>query len=407
MRWVAWDRPSRIKDVRRDIWKVVTPIAHHEEEAFLQAAALLQMRDWEVATLGSLQFLLSAEVGELVSGLPRLTRRLATTTSTEEETHPERIRGAILWGKTLSSRAASGSRLVYVTAPARRAYQTPENEVLVHVLDAVETHSGRLGWETRPETNLQGRDVREIVHTRLAGVQRWGRTRALTQVERIPPTARSIHRVATGRHQRAYGGALRAYERLRRLTASDPDAVREAIEQNAIVTRDDPTLFELLALFRVRDTLARRGWRFQPLGLMRGHVKLTATKGDRAIDLWYQRTPHGLAPHRSSYRQVLARHRFSAGELVPDIVVRERHGRNVRWLIMEMKMSFSGPLQKTARRAVSTLLAYRQAFGPVLSLTTAPYGIGIVWGEGLRPSPSDIVLCTPDRIDEALGLGGL
>ena len=84
------------------------------------------------ARLGRLQFLVSDESGALLQQLPFLVRRLATTTASEEEWSAERIRGAIQWGRTIGVRQATGIPHMYVTSPARRAYQTPENELLVY-----------------------------------------------------------------------------------------------------------------------------------------------------------------------------------------------------------------------------------------------------------------------------------
>src|SRR5438874_11612344 len=136
MRSLGWVRQDLIAEIKRDLWRYLTPAATIEGEA-LQAAALLQIRPEELRVLGRIQFLVSDELGELLRQLPFLVRRLATTTASEEEWSAERIRGPIQWARTIGVRQATGIPHLYVTTPARRAYQTPENELLVLLLDAI------------------------------------------------------------------------------------------------------------------------------------------------------------------------------------------------------------------------------------------------------------------------------
>ena len=81
------------------------------EQTLLEAAALLQMTETDVLTLGRLHFILSEEVAAFLDDLPSLTRRLANTTAHEEEVSAERIRGAIRWGRTVVARQRPGCRI--------------------------------------------------------------------------------------------------------------------------------------------------------------------------------------------------------------------------------------------------------------------------------------------------------
>ena len=91
--------------------------------------------------------MIRTELGALLAQLRFLARRLATTTATKEEWSAERIRGALQWGRTIGVRQATGIPHMYVTAPARRAFQTAENELLVTVLDAVIALGRETGWQ--------------------------------------------------------------------------------------------------------------------------------------------------------------------------------------------------------------------------------------------------------------------
>ncbi|MDX6452574.1 MAG: hypothetical protein QOH16_2623 [Gaiellaceae bacterium] len=397
MRSRAWVRQDLIAEIRRDLWRYLTPAADIETE-LLEASALLQLRPQELRTLGRLQFLVSEEVGRLLQQLPLLVRRLATTTASEEEWSAERVRGAIQWGRTIGVRQATGIPNLFVTSPARRAYQTPENELLALVLDAVVGLGKQTGWHRSASAN-----VGRLVSDRVSEAERWLTTRSLLEVERRPMTPTKLARIRSGRHQRRYQPVLDAYERYRLLAEHlDRKAVQEAIETYGIITRDDATLFELVATFRIIEALRELGWRLSRLGLFEGALRMSGRKGSTELELTYQATPKDLS-RGSVYRDVQRHHQLTPGALRPDLVIRLRRREEERWLLIEVKGGQRSGAD-SARAAAYDLLAYRTAFAPVLSNQVArPYGLGIAWGSDLRPNlASEIVLCTPDAIREAL-----
>jgi hypothetical protein len=397
MRSRAWVRRDLIAEIRRDLWRYLTPAADIETE-LLEASALLQLRPQELRTLGRLQFLVSVEVGELLRQLPLLVRRLATTTASEEEWSAERVRGAIQWGRTIGVRQATGIPHLYVTSPARRAYQTPENELLVLVLDAVVALGKQSGWHRSASDN-----VGRLVSERVSEAERWLSTRSLLEVDRRAMTPTKLARIRGGRNYRRYRPVLNAYERYRLLAEHlDRKAIQEAIETYGIVSRDDATLFELVSTFRIIEALRGLGWRFGRLGLFEGALRIAGRKGATELELTYQATPKELS-RESVYRDVQRHHQLKPGALRPDLVIKLKRQDEERWLLVEVKGGERAGAH-SARAAAYDLLAYRTAFAPILSAQDGhPYGLGIAWGVDLEPSLSgEIVLCTPDKIREAL-----
>jgi hypothetical protein len=207
MKSLPWRREDLIARIRRDVWRYLTPAASIETE-LLQAAALLRMPASELQTVGALQFLTSGELGEMLRQLPFLLRRLATTTVFEEEWSQERIRGSIQWARTLGVRAATALQHVYVTAPARRAYQTSENELLVFLLNETIALGERTGWHRSTSEELGS-----LVSQRVSQAKRWRQSRMLLEIEvqRPPIAVRALQRIRAGRHRRRYGVVLDAY----------------------------------------------------------------------------------------------------------------------------------------------------------------------------------------------------
>lgn len=362
---------------------------------------MLQMSHDDIAALGMVHFLLSEPVGQFVEELPLLVRRMATTSVSEEEWSAERVRGAIQWAKTYGARAAGGASHLYVTAPARRAFQTPENELLAFVVDAIVQAGRRSSWWGR-DAEVAGR----VIHERVSAVQRWQQSRSLLEVERRPVTPRSVRRVSSGRHRRAYGSAVETHLAYRSMVSrSDPQAVREAVEKHGLVTTDDAVLFELLCTFNLLDAVRARGWRMDPFRLIEGSLRLSGARGDdERLDVWYQRVPEELK-RDSRYGRVLRTHGFSLVKpLRPDLVVRVTRGADFRWLLVEAKLGIVRSVEASAREALVDLLAYRRAFDLSLRDNPMPYGLGIAWGDGLAPRRDEVMLCSPDRLREAVAL---
>jgi hypothetical protein len=397
VRTLAWDRGRVLKQIRANIWRYLTPGASIEDE-LLEAAALLGMHPLELRVLGRLQFLTSRELGELIHRLPFLVRRLATTTANEEEWSAERIRGAIQWGRTIGVRQATGIPNLYVTSPARRAYQTPENELLVLVLDAVVTLARHSGWH-RSTSDAVGKTV----SGRATEAEKWLQTRALLEVERRPMTGLKLSRIRSGRHRRRYQPVLDAFERYRLLAqVLDRTSIREAVETAGLVTRDDPRLFELLCTFRTIDALKNLGWKLSRLGLFAGSLRLKGRRGATTLELSYQSTPTPLS-RGSIYRSVQHGHSLNAGPLIPDLVIRTHGPKRSRWLMIEVKAGFTRSGPDSARAAAHDLLAYRAAFAPTLGEQEGSYGLGVAYGAELLPNlGEEVVLCTPDTIELAL-----
>jgi hypothetical protein len=398
---LSWERSEAIGRLRRDVWRYVTQASKSEEELLLWAAALLQMPAAEVRYLAQLQFILSEPVGRLLEQMPMLIRRLTTTTQTEVEISAERIRGAIRWSETFAQRAATGLPHVFVTAPSRRAFQTPENEVLSFALFAIAEFGRRTGWD-RPSTSGPA----EIVAARVAEATKWRQARALIDVAAKQPNETTIARVRASRNRGRYQAALDVAELYRRYIARlDRSAIRDAIEHHALIASRDSVLLELECAFGTVRALRGLGWRASPSGLLRPPHIFQAHKSGSHLDVYYQRAPAALSAS-SYYSDIQRAHSFpSASGLIPDLVLRLRAGSTTRWLLIEVKGGPKRGVGDNARAAILDLLAYRRAFAPVLDKQSGPYGIGYAWGRELVPADeAELTLCTPDTLSRALEL---
>lgn len=394
-----WDRAAIITELRREIWRHLTQAAKSEDDILLHAAALLQMSVADIRTVAQLQFVLSNEVKRLLDGMPALARRLTTTTAGDLEASTERILGPIRWPETFSARAASGLPNLFVTAPTRRVYDTPENQLLVFSLAEVAAAGRRTGWH-RSRSPEVGDEIRQRVTT----ARRWQHIRSLTDVQLQPLSGKTIRRVRAGRNRRPYTPVLDVIALYQRFLARlDREAIKQAVENHALVTSRNSVLLELLCAFRTIEALRNLGWQAPPLGLLRPRHIFHGERDSSSLDLFFQHTPSELSKG-SIYRNVQQNHTFAAvGGLVPDLVIRVQNHESTHWVLIEAK-GIERSVDNSAREALSDLLAYRRAFNKVLSTTSEPYGIGVAWGQQLEPTRDEITLCTPDTLAAALSL---
>jgi hypothetical protein len=398
MQTLTWRAQDIISQLRDRIWLYLSPASAPQQA--LEAAALLQMDSVDVLRLARLHFLLSDQAEELLSVVPSLLRRLPTTTLVEEERSTERIRGAVHWQSTLVGRIGTGIPTLVISRPAQRAYQTPENELLVFLLDEIIRLGKQTGWLDKPPTGPAA-----VVRTRVAEATRWSQSRMLSSVERTRPTPRAISRIRTGRHTRRFRPVLDAWTTYETLIAHlDREALRDIIEKQGLVTSSDSVLFELLCLFGALDSLTELGWRVTPLGLIEGSVQFAAARPGERIRLWYQSTPKPLTTG-SLYGQALRAHGLPQSALRPDVTLRHTTADGRRnWLLVEAKMGTRRDLAGSARAALLDLLAYRRAYENALAPQAGAYGLGLAWGRGMSPANNEVMLATPDRITESMNL---
>ena len=100
------------------------------------------------------------------------------------------------------------------------------------------------------------------------------------------------------------------------LTRLDRAAIRAAVENHGLVSRDDATLFELVTTFRVIDAITAAGWTTQPLRLWQGALKLELNVVTRTSSCNYQHTPRGLSKG-SHYAAVQRAHNLTGSPLRP------------------------------------------------------------------------------------------
>ena len=220
------------------------------------AEALLGMSHGASQLLAAILLLASPEAEALFVAMPALSRSLSMSTVGRPERTSGELRGPILWAETIAARAASaGDPYAFVSTRADRAYDTPDNRLLVSALRAL-VAAGR----TVDTGALRERDseLARLVYERSMLAHRWLEHRPFVGVSpRVDRRDRTRSRA--GRKHRQYQVAFDLLER---------HSVPLAPEDFALVI-DPATAAQLGALAALLEAMSGP----PPLSVHRGAVE--------------------------------------------------------------------------------------------------------------------------------------
>lgn len=389
MRDAAWDRATIAQTVADRLWLVMTSTADHVADVLPHAAAVLQLPRTDVDYLRSLHLALSPEGAAMLEAAPPLLRTLRTTTTNVLDTHPERLRGAVAWGETVSLWGRSGSATGYATRPVQRDYDTPENRLLSGALSAMASALTMVNSLTG-----SGVGVGETLAARTGAVQHARATPAVRYLTTTPSPA-DLGRVERGRMRRRMQPVTAFWALADRLTRlDDRTLLRRMVERAAFVTMDTGALMESLVLFRAWEALERHGWVAGRPRLIQGRLLVSFTRTGEFLTLHFQQVPTTMA---GKYGRLQREHGIPLSSLRPDLVLFRPSSPGKRRVVVEVK--YRRRVVDAARQALLDLMAYKENYGA----DDRTAWLGVAWGDDLTPNlDSEIWLCTLDRLEDGL-----
>lgn len=206
----SWPEPTTQLWARRD--PSASSAAH--------AIALFGTAPSRVADAGCVAAAASPAAAALLDEMGTRVATLGSTLVTTPQRCVGSVRGPILWAATVSARSsAAGSHEVVVCATTRRSFDTPENRLLVAVLErlararhVIESSSGDLGID-----RTESARILEVARR----AQVWRRHPRLADLRGARPTARELAGLRTGRHRDRVEALLTLH---RRSSCPAPDA---------------------------------------------------------------------------------------------------------------------------------------------------------------------------------------
>jgi hypothetical protein len=160
----------------------------------------------------------SPEVVALLFQMPRMLRSLGVATTQRPERCHGEIRGPVQWSETMSARGATAGAVdLFICTTTSRAYDTPDNRLLVAALRSIVDAAS--AFERGTVTALPGASADSVAelarHARRNSslALRFLDHRALSGVRQGRPTRKEVARARAGKRARTYLPALAVLER--------------------------------------------------------------------------------------------------------------------------------------------------------------------------------------------------
>jgi hypothetical protein len=172
------------------------------------------------------QLATSPEAEHLLDRMHEIVRSLAVATTSSPTRTDGDVRGPILWSETVAARAATfGASNVLVCASTMKAYDTDENQVLVHALATIRDAAR----DADPTGRSHGDDevIRRARYNGMRAIRALDH-RTLASLQPRRPTARAMQKARTGPRARDYRAAVAVIER-----AADPVSAEKVAKRCA------------------------------------------------------------------------------------------------------------------------------------------------------------------------------
>lgn len=268
------------------------------------------------------------------------------TASTRPRELNQSVRGPVDWGATVRQRAAAGGNpTLFVTRPARRIFDTPENRGLLWLLHRIEVAASNALAHVRGENQND-----EAAETWTAKIQQLSRQlRAARLIEWLSEVRPEAPTPATMRRLRATRRAFYATQIpdavgvVRSLQAPSEAALTDLLCARHFRPQRTWQLFELVVALRLaRAFAAVSSAKRRPRLLVGGtagtpFARYRLADGDE-VQLLYQGWPRNIIP--SLRGGTGTRHGFKASSTIPDLFL-VRRGDRPDNIVLELKATFS------------------------------------------------------------------
>lgn len=400
-------RDELLSEVRGFLPAFLGAAVNERDNPVAAAAELLGLSLRDLRRVLAVHALLSEPVRSFVAALPEGVRR-PIMASTRPRVAGRVVTSGIDWAGTIRHRATSSpTNPEWVTRPARRIFDLPENRALAWLIEELR---GRVASLRVPSTQSASwiREVQQAGAT-VAKAQK------LAWLEGIPaewPGDHVYERLRADRsgfYRTRVAPAARYLRRLLYLpTVQD---IVDAICTRYFEPSQDWKLYEVAVLLRISRALAEVGTR-------RGAVRMLDVSNqpfvtyevsdDRLVSIWYQGWPPSSG--ESELRDAITYYGTGEGGNRPDVVVEIRvGGRATRLIVLELKASYAPAYLSSGFAQLLSYLRDRPTLtrAPASGWLVAPYRDHAALDPGSRAlwlvSADSAAEAIVDAVREAIG----
>lgn len=319
------------------------------------AVELLALPESDLRRVLAVHAMLSPPVRELVEALPQGIRR-PITSSVRPRVAGRAVTSGIDWAATVRHRATSSPLGdIWVTRPANRIFDIPENRALAWVLHVLSERGTIAVPSAGQPPGAWGAEIREMTAT----IRKLRKTAWLESVPPEWPGNIVYSRLMADRTGFYHHRVTSAARYLRRFViAPTTEDIVETLCARYFEPKQDWKLFEIAVLMRLCRGLSEIGTRVSAARMFHdgraGPFACFSLNGVSQVRLWYQAWPPATKP--SELDDAVRHYELASTGNRPDIVVElVNAGISRRAIILELKASASGTYLSTG---LSQLLSY-------------------------------------------------
>lgn len=366
------------------LWRFIQHNASYysKEEAFLDITGISRKN---LTRLCEIHFLLTEEVGKFVTETaPAILNRLSKNSLRETSTLRGRIKGKVLWSKTMTTRYVSGGDpSLFVCQQCSSIFDLPENRVLLFVLkqilrvseNVLGTHSHE-GYEfdDRLKNNKWINVVKAIAY-QSSNLLRNPYIREISEIHDL--TENNIQETEKARGANYTQLAITA-RILNNAQKRQVDFLHEKLSNRMLQPLNRDVLYEVAVMFRVIEYFRNSGWTEKTVNLIGGGSKIISkfTKNNISMNIYYQGIPDTFIKN-SKYKDLMDHYQVDVGYRRPDIILEwVREGGQKSYCIVEVKRSKN---REYLIDGLYKLLGYIKDFEEVFVYTPNSKGILVGW----------------------------
>lgn len=335
-------RAALLGEVRAWLPAFLSPAATEQYDPAGDVRELLALDDADLRRVVAVHLCLSETVQAFLAALGDGIRR-PITSSERPPVVGQAVRGAVDWGATIRTRSvAGGDPTLFVTRPARRIFDVPENRALAWLIRRLDGYLRRAvggvlgddGEQTKWDAQLRA------ARGRLARARRHPWLRDIAAERPTAATLRRLRAARTAFYAQAVPDAILALMRWGEHPSEDD--ITELLCERWFRPNQDWRLFEVVVALRLARAFAaaspvrRRARLLYDTGGS-PYARYTLADGDE-VRLHYQGWPPSTSASR--HAEARARHQLHAGAPRPDLCI-SRHGAAPDAAVLELKATTS------------------------------------------------------------------
>jgi hypothetical protein len=365
------------------LWRYIQQNASliNREKTFLDITGLSN-RNLEKLT--QIHFLLSEDVHVFVNETaPSILSRLSKSSTKETVTLRGKIKGKVMWSKTVTSRYASGGDpSLFVCQQRSSVFDLPENRVFLYVLKQIQHFA----------VNILGSKVTDNIEWEIKNKEKWSsiihsigvqsakllRNPFVREISDIYNLSEKVIQETEKARGTSYSELAETARSLYKSTQQPMDFLYQKLSTHLLLPLNQDVLYEIAVLYKIIEHTKEKGWSEKTINLIGGGSKIISRfrKKNVVMNIHYQSLPQNFYGN-SKYKDMMNHYSIDAGFRRPDIILEWiRADGERRYCIVEVKRSEN---RTYLIDGLYKLLGYIKDFEEVFSGTPDSKGILVGW----------------------------